>query len=126
MNLLRDRALDAVRDAGLPQHHVARRLLAEGVSLNWAIACEAAECIAYLFREYRDAVQAREDARDKAVRNVKAEMDRIEEAIHEAIAERDAARRDFCEILARHESTKTPQRIAERRRWDCYEKEATK
>ena len=35
-------------------------------------------------------------------------------------AERDEARRMFCEILARHESTRTPQLIAERRGWDCY------
>ena len=120
MNLRKDRARDAVRDAGLPQHHVARRLLAESVSLNWDIACEAAECMAYLFREYREAIKAREDARDEAVRNVKGQMDRLEDAIHDAHAERDAARRDFCEILARHESAKTPQRIAERRGWDCY------
>jgi hypothetical protein len=124
MNLRKDRARDAVRDAGLPQHHVARRLLAESVSLNWDIACEAAECMAYLFREYREAIKAREDARDEAVRNVKGQMDRLEDAIHAAHAERDAARRDFCEILARHESAKTPQRIAERRGWDCYQ-EAT-
>ena len=124
MNPRKDRALAAVKDAGLPQHHVARRLLSESVSLNWDIACEAAECIACLFREYREAVRQREDARDEAVLNVKEQMDRLEDAIHVAHAERDAARRDFCEILARHESAKTPQRIAERRGWDCYQ-EAT-
>ena len=115
MNPRKDRALAAVKDAGLPQHHVARRLLSESVSLNWDIACEAAECIAYLFREYREAVEARDDAQAYALRECRADIER---------AERDAARRDFCEILARHESAKTPQRIAERRGWDCYQ-EAT-
>ena len=47
-------------------------------------------------------------------------MDALERKMHEVAAERDEARRMFCEILARHESTRTPQRIAERRGWDCY------
>ena len=120
MNLRKDRALAAVKDAGLPQHHVARRLLSESVSLNWDIACEAAECIAYLFREYREAVEARDDAQAYALRECRADIERAERDRDAALAERDAARRDFCEILARHESAKTPQRIAERRGWDCY------
>jgi hypothetical protein len=124
MNLRKDRALAAVKDAGLPQHHVARRLLSESVSLNWDIACEAAECIAYLFREYREAINARDDAQAYALRECKADIERAERDCDAAFAERDAARRDFCEILARHESAKTPQRIAERRGWDCYQ-EAT-
>ena len=124
MNPRKDRALDAVRDAGLPQHHVARRLLSESVSLNWDIACEAAECIAYLFREYREAIKARDDAQAYALRECRADIERAERDRDAALAERDAARRDFCEILARHESAKTPQRIAERRGWDCYQ-EAT-
>ena len=48
-------------------------------------------------------------------------VDDAADAIERLTAERDAARRDFCEILARHESAKTPQRIAERRGWDCYQ-----
>jgi hypothetical protein len=123
MNLRKDRALAAVKDAGLPQHHVARRLLSESVSLNWDIACEAAECIAYLFREYREAIKARDDAQAYALRECKADIDRAERDRDAAFAERDAARRDFCEILARHESAKTPQRIAERRGWDCYQED---
>jgi hypothetical protein len=63
MNPRKDRALAAVKDAGLPQHHVARRLLSESVSLNWEIACEAAECIAYLFLQYRAALLALDEAR---------------------------------------------------------------
>jgi hypothetical protein len=121
MNLRKDRALAAVKDAGLPQHHVARRLLSESVSLNWEIACEAAECIAYLFREYRVALLALDEARMDAEHECAAMIEKHLVSVEDAHAERDAARRDFCEILARHESAKTPQRIAERRGWDCYQ-----
>ena len=47
-------------------------------------------------------------------------MDEAADTIERLTAERDEARRMFCEILARHESTRTPQRIAERRGWDCF------
>lgn len=41
-------ARNAVREAALPRKHVASRLLATEVSLNWDIACEAAERLAAL------------------------------------------------------------------------------
>ena len=41
-------ARNAVREAALPRKHVAFRLLATEVSLNWEIACEAADRLAAL------------------------------------------------------------------------------
>ena len=51
-------ARNAVREAALSRKHVASRLLATEVSLNWEIACEAAERLAALEKE-NDALRTR-------------------------------------------------------------------
>lgn len=51
-------ARNAVREAALSRKHVASRLLATDVSLNWEIACEAAERLAALEKE-NDALRTR-------------------------------------------------------------------
>lgn len=51
-------ARNAVREAKLPRKHIASRLLATEVSLNWDIACEAAERLAALEKE-NDALRTR-------------------------------------------------------------------
>lgn len=98
----------ALRESGIPRSSVAHALLAEDVSLNLEVACEAVEEIIYLTH----ALQGLQARRQREIAKL--------------TAERDEARRELCEFCESGNginSDEDARGIASERGWDCFKED---